>query len=257
MFHGNRVVVVMPAYNAALTLERTVREIPMDLVDEVVVTDDASDDDTVAEALRLGLRTVVHAENRGYGGNQKTCYQEALRLGADIVVMLHPDYQYTPKLLPSMIGLLTDGPFDVVIGSRILGGSALAGGMPRYKYIANRFLTATQNLLAGAKLSEYHTGYRAFKREVLQALPLLENSDDFVFDNQMLAQILYQGFRIGEISCPAAYFKDASSIDFKRSLKYGIGVLGVSVQLLLQRLGVARFAIFDPGGRKLEASEER
>ncbi len=256
MFHGKRVVVVMPAYNAALTLERTVREIPMDLVDEVVVTDDASDDGTVAEALRLGLRTVVHAENRGYGGNQKTCYREALRLGADIVVMLHPDYQYTPKLLPSMIGLLTDGPFDVVIGSRILGGSALAGGMPRYKYIANRILTATQNLLAGAKLSEYHTGYRAFKREVLQALPLLENSDDFVFDNQMLAQILYQGFRIGEISCPAAYFKDASSIDFKRSLIFGFGVLGVSVQLLLQRWGVARFAIFDPDGRKLEASDE-
>ena len=252
MFHGKRVVVVMPAYNAARTLERTVREIPLDLVDEVVVTDDASSDDTAAIARRLGLRTLVHGENRGYGGNQKTCYREALRLGADIVVMLHPDYQYTPKLLPSMIGLLTDGPFDVVLGSRILGGSALAGGMPRYKYIANRILTATQNLLAGAKLSEYHTGYRAFKREVLQALPLLENSDDFVFDNQMLAQILYQGFRIGEISCPAAYSQEASSIDFRRSLKYGVGVLGVSVQLLLQRLGIARFSIFDPGGKKIE-----
>ena len=252
MFHGKRVVVVMPAYNAARTLERTFREIPLDLVDEVVVTDDASSDDTAAIARRLGLRTLVHGENRGYGGNQKTCYREALRLGADIVVMLHPDYQYTPKLLPSMIGLLTDGPFDVVLGSRILGGSALAGGMPRYKYIANRILTATQNLLAGAKLSEYHTGYRAFKREVLQALPLLENSDDFVFDNQMLAQILYQGFRIGEISCPAAYFQEASSIDFRRSLKYGVGVLGVSVQLLLQRLGIARFSIFDPGGKKIE-----
>ena len=252
MFHGKRVVVVMPAYNAARTLERTFREIPLDLVDEVVVTDDASSDDTAAIARRLGLRTLVHGDNRGYGGNQKTCYREALRLGADIVVMLHPDYQYTPKLLPSMIGLLTDGPFDVVLGSRILGGSALAGGMPRYKYIANRILTATQNLLAGAKLSEYHTGYRAFKREVLQALPLLENSDDFVFDNQMLAQILYQGFRIGEISCPAAYFHEASSIDFRRSLKYGVGVLGVSVQLLLQRLGIARFSIFDPGGKKIE-----
>lgn len=254
MFHGKRVVVVMPAYNAARTLERTVREIPMDLVDEVVVTDDASADDTAAIARRLGLRTLVHGENRGYGGNQKTCYQEALRLGADIVVMLHPDYQYTPKLLPSMIGLLTDGPFDVVLGSRILGGSALAGGMPRYKYVANRILTALQNLLAGAKLSEYHTGYRAFKREVLQALPLLENSDDFVFDNQMLAQILFQGFRIGEISCPAAYFEEASSIDFRRSLKYGFGVLGVSAQLLLQRSGLARFSIFDPEGRKIEAS---
>ena len=252
MFHGKRVVVVMPAYNAARTLERTFREIPLDLVDEVVVTDDASSDDTAAIARRLGLRTLVHGKNRGYGGNQKTCYREALRLGADIVVMLHPDYQYTPKLLPSMIGMLTDGPFDVVLGSRILGGSALAGGMPRYKYVANRILTATQNLLAGAKLSEYHTGYRAFKREVLQALPLLENSDDFVFDNQMLAQILYQGFRIGEISCPAAYFQEASSIDFRRSLKYGVGVLGVSVQLLLQRLGIARFSIFDPGGKKID-----
>ena len=252
MFHDQRIVVVMPAYNAALTLEKTVREIPMDLVDEVVVTDDASSDDTVAVARQLGLRTLVHDRNRGYGGNQKTCYQEALRLGADIVVMLHPDYQYTPKLLPSMLGLLADGPFDAVLGSRILGGSALAGGMPRYKYVANRFLTATQNLLGGAKLSEYHTGYRAFTREVLEALPLLENSDDFVFDNQMLAQIIHQGFRIGEISCPAAYFEEASSINFGRSVRYGLGVLGVSVQLFLQRMGLARFDIFEPGGRKLE-----
>ena len=187
MFHNQRVVIVMPAYNAAKTLEKTVREIPMDLVDEVVVTDDASSDDTVAEASRLGLRTLVHERNRGYGGNQKTCYQEALRLGADIVVMLHPDYQYTPKLLPSMIGLLSDGPFDAVLGSRILGGSALAGGMPRYKYAANRFLTATQNALAGAKLSEYHTGYRAFSREVLERLPLQENSNDFVLRQVSMA----------------------------------------------------------------------
>jgi glycosyltransferase involved in cell wall biosynthesis len=254
MFHDQRVVVVMPAYNAALTLEKTVHEIPMDLVDDVVVTDDASSDDTVDVAKRLGLHTLVHDHNRGYGGNQKTCYQEALRLGADIVVMLHPDYQYTPKLIPSMIGLLADGPFDAVLGSRILGGSALAGGMPRYKYAANRFLTATQNALVGAKLSEYHTGYRAFTREVLEALPLLENSDDFVFDNQMLAQIIHQGFRIGEISCPAAYFEEASSINFSRSVKYGLGVLGVSVQLLLQRLGIARYSIFDPKGRKLDAA---
>lgn len=252
MFHDQRVIVVMPAYNAALTLEKTVREIPLDLVDEIVITDDASSDDTVAEARRLGLRTLVHEQNRGYGGNQKTCYQEALRLGADVVVMLHPDYQYTPKLLPSMIGLLTDGPFDAVLGSRILGGSALAGGMPRYKYAANRFLTATQNILAGAKLSEYHTGYRAFSRRVLEALPLLENSDDFVFDNQMLAQILHRGFRIGEISCPAAYFAEASSINFSRSMKYGLGVLGVSVQLFAQRMGIAQFPIFDPNGRKLD-----
>jgi glycosyltransferase involved in cell wall biosynthesis len=254
MFHNHRVVVVMPAFNAAQTLERTVREIPMDLVDEIVVTDDASSDDTVAEANRLGLRTLVHPENLGYGANQKTCYQEALRLGADVVVMLHPDYQYTPSLLPSMIGLLTDGPFDVVLGSRILGGSALAGGMPRYKYVANRFLTLVQNWLAGAKLSEYHTGYRAFTRQVLEELPLLENSDDFVFDNQMLAQILNQGFRIGEISCPAAYFEEASSINFSRSMKYGLGVLCVSVQLFLQRHGWARYAIFDPKGRTLETS---
>lgn len=255
MFHNQRVVVVMPAYNAARTLERTVQEIPMDLVDEVVVTDDASADGTVEEANRLGLRTLVHENNRGYGGNQKTCYQEALRLGADVVVMLHPDYQYTPKLLPSMIGLLTDGPYDVVLGSRILGGGALRGGMPRYKYIANRFLTATQNLFSGAKLSEYHTGYRAFTRRVLESLPLLENSDDFVFDNQMLAQILYQGFEIGEISCPTAYFEDASSINFSRSVTYGLGVLETSVQLFAQRRGWINLPIFDPNGRKLEVDD--
>jgi len=194
LFHGKKVAVVMPAYNAARTLEQTYREIPLDLVDEVIVTDDASGDETVEVAKRIGLRTLVHATNRGYGANQKTCYTEALRLDADIVIMLHPDYQYTPKLLPAMIGLIADGPFDVVLGSRVLGGDALAGGMPLYKYIANRFLTAIQNLLMGAKLSEYHTGYRAFSREVLETLPLLENSDDFVFDNQMLAQILLAGF---------------------------------------------------------------
>ena len=251
MFQNQRVVVVMPAFNAARTLERTVREIPMDLVDEVIVTDDASADDTVAEARRLGLRTLVHERNRGYGGNQKTCYQAALDLGANIVVMLHPDYQYTPRLLPSMIGLLADGPFDVVLGSRILGGNALAGGMPRYKYVANRLLTSIQNLLADTELSDYHTGYRAFTRPVLEALPLLENSDDFVFDNQMLAQILYHGFRVGESSCPAAYFEEASSIGFRRSVSYGLGVLGVSFQLFLQRRGWATFPIFDPSGRKL------
>lgn len=251
MIQKQRVVVVMPAYNAARTLERTVEEIPMDLVDEIVVTDDASDDATVAVARRLGLRILVHPRNRGYGANQKTCYQEALRLGADVVVMLHPDYQYTPKLLPSMIGLLTHGPYDVALGSRILGGGALRGGMPRYKYIANRFLTATQNLLSGAKLSEYHTGYRAFTRRVLEELPLLENSDDFVFDNQMLAQILHRGFQIGEISCPTAYFEEASSINFSRSVKYGIGVLGVSALLFLQRFGLHKSPLFDPNGRKL------
>jgi glycosyltransferase involved in cell wall biosynthesis len=252
VFHGKKVVVVMPAYNAARTIEQTYREIPMDLVDAVVVTDDASHDDTVEVARRLGLHTLVHEQNRGYGGNQKTCYTEALRLGADVVVMLHPDYQYTPKLLPAMIGLVCDGPFDVVLGSRVLGGRALAGGMPLYKYIANRLLTAAQNLLCNAKLSEYHTGYRAFTREVLETLPLLENSDDFVFDNQMLAQILVAGFEIGEVSCPAAYFEEASSINFSRSVRYGLGVLWTSLQVFAQRKGIAKQKLFDPQGRRLD-----
>ena len=252
MFHGKRIVVVMPAYNAARTIERTYQEIPLDLVDEVIVTDDASRDETVAIARRLGLHTLVHDRNQGYGGNQKTCYTEALRLRADVVVMLHPDYQYTPKLLPAMIGLVTDGPFDVVLGSRVLGGRALAGGMPTYKYVANRMLTLAQNWLCGAKLSEYHTGYRAFTREVLASLALLENSDDFVFDNQMLAQILLAGFAIGEVSCPAAYFEEASSINFRRSVRYGLGVVATSVQAFLHRKGLARFRIFEPDGRRLD-----
>lgn len=251
MFHGKKIVVVMPAYNAARTLEQTVREIPMDIVDEIVVTDDASRDDTVEVARRLGLHTLVHERNRGYGGNQKTCYTEALRLGGDVVVMLHPDYQYSPKLIAPMVGMITDGPYDVVLGSRILGGTARAGGMPFYKYVSNRFLTAFQNTLCHAKLSEYHTGYRAFSREVLEALPLEENSEDFVFDNQMLAQVLYAGFRIGEVSCPTVYFEEASSINFRRSVTYGLGVLSVSWQLFAQRRGWAKHAIFDPNGRRL------
>jgi len=242
----------MPAYNAARTIERTYREIPLDLVDEVLVTDDASSDETVEISRSLGLHTIVHDTNRGYGGNQKTCYAEALRMGADVVIMLHPDYQYTPKLIPAMIGLITDGPFDVVIGTRVLGGRALAGGMPRYKYVANRVLTAAENVLLGAKLSEYHTGYRAFSREVLEALPLLENSDDFVFDNQMLAQIHLAGFEIGEVSCPAAYFEEASSINFRRSVRYGFGVLWTSFQGLLHRHDLVRSRIFDPAGRRLD-----
>ncbi|MFP8878436.1 MAG: glycosyltransferase family 2 protein [Myxococcota bacterium] len=256
MFHGKKIVVVMPAYNAAKTIEQTYSEIPLDLVDEVVVTDDASPDETVEIAQRLGLRTLVHPTNRGYGGNQKTCYAEAIRLGADVVVMLHPDYQYTPALIPAMIGLITDGPFDVVLGSRVLGGRALAGGMPVYKYVANRALTAIQNLLLGAKLSEYHTGYRAFSREVLESLSLLENSDDFVFDNQMLAQILLAGYEIGEISCPAAYFEEASSINFQRSLLYGLGVLRTSVDGFLHRKKLARIHYFEPTGRRLEPRTE-
>ncbi len=251
MFHGKKIVVVMPAYNAARTIERTYAEIPLDLVDEVVLTDDASHDETVAIARRLGLRTLVHERNRGYGGNQKTCYAEALRLGADVVVMLHPDYQYPPKLIAAMVSMITDGPFDAVLGSRVLGGRARRGGMPLYKYVSNRALTAAQNLLCGAKLSEYHTGYRAFSRPILETLPLDENSDDFVFDNQMLAQILYAGFEIGEVSCPAAYFDEASSINFRRSVTYGIGVLGVSLQYFLQRKGWVSFPIFSTSGRRL------
>jgi glycosyltransferase involved in cell wall biosynthesis len=253
VFHGKKIVVVMPAYNAAKTLKQTYSEVPMDLVDEVVVTDDASHDDTVEIAHSLGLHTLVHEENRGYGANQKTCYAEALRLGADVVVMLHPDYQYTPKLIPAMVGMITDGPFDVVLGSRVLGGRARLGGMPIYKYVANRVLTATQNLLMGAKLSEYHTGYRAFSRAVLENLPLLENSDDFVFDNQMLAQIIYREFEVGEVSCPAAYFEEASSINFQRSVVYGLGVLWTSLQVFLQRRGLARFDILGEAGRRLPA----
>src|SRR5277367_1443476 len=225
MLESKKITVVMPAYNAASTLERTLREINRDTVDEIILVDDASRDDTVAEARRLGLHTIVHDENRGYGANQKTCYTAALESGADVVVMLHPDYQYTPKLMTAMASLISVGEFDVVLGSRILSGGALKGGMPVYKYVSNRLLTATENLVTGAKLSEYHTGYRAFSRQVLTTLPLLENSDDFVFDAQMLAQCVHFGFRIGEVSCPTKYFKEASSINFRRSVKYGFGVL--------------------------------
>src|SRR3982751_21886 len=219
-------MVVLPAYNAGRTLERTVREVPPGVVDEFLLVDDASHDDTVAQAGRLGIPYIVHPQNRGYGGNQKTCYAEALRRGAEIVVMLHPDYQYTPKLIGAMAWLVASGEFDIVLGSRILGTGALKGGMPLYKYVANRFLTAVENLLLGVKLSEFHTGYRAFSRRVLETLPLHENSDDFVFDNQILAQAVAFGFLIGEISCPTRYFPEASSINFRRSMTYGMGVLG-------------------------------
>jgi glycosyltransferase involved in cell wall biosynthesis len=251
MLQGKKIAVVLPAYKAAATLERTCCEIPSDLVDEVLLVDDASPDDTVAVARRLGLRTIVHDRNKGYGGNQKTCYREALKLGADVFIMLHPDYQYTPRLLPAMAAMIISGEYEVVLGSRILGGTALRGGMPFYKYVSNRFLTVFENSMTLAKLSEYHTGYRAFTREVLLTLPLLENSDDFLFDNQVLVQALHFGFRIGEISCPTKYFTEASSINFRRSLRYGLGVLKVATQYRLQRLGLAKFRIFDPGGRKL------
>jgi glycosyltransferase involved in cell wall biosynthesis len=235
---GHKVVVVLPAYNAARTLERTVTEIPDGIVDDIILVDDASQDDTVVLAERLGIAHVIrHERNRGYGGNQKTCYSRALELDADIVIMLHPDYQYTPRLIPAMAGLVASGLFPAVLGSRILGGGALRGGMPLYKYVANRLLTAFQNLCTGAKLSEYHTGYRAFSAELLERLDLAANSDDFIFDNQMLAQIIHHGDRIGEITCPTRYFQDASSINFRRSVVYGLGVVRVSLGSLASRLG--------------------
>lgn len=225
----------MPAYNAGNTLRRTYSELPHEYVDEVILVDDVSSDRTVSIARELGIRTIIHEDNRGYGGNQKTCYQKALAHGADITVMLHPDYQYSPRLVTAMSSMIASGHYDIVLGSRILGGGALRGGMPLYKYIANRFLTLFQNLLLGAKLSEYHTGFRAFRREVLETLPLEENSDDFIFDNQMIAQAINFGFRIGEISCPTRYFTDASSINFRRSVKYGLGVLATSIKFFLLR----------------------
>jgi glycosyltransferase involved in cell wall biosynthesis len=251
MLEGKKVVVVMPAYKAAATLERTLREVDRRVVDEIIVVDDASPDDTVQVARRLDLRTVVHPRNLGYGKNQKTCYAEALRAGADVVVMLHPDYQYTPRLIPAMASLIAVGQLDVVLGSRILSGGALQGGMPFYKYLANRALTFGENVVTGAKLSEYHTGYRAFSRRVLETLPLEENGDDFVFDAQMLAQCLYFGFRVGEVSCPTRYEADSSSIGFSRSVIYGLGVMEVSARFLAARLGLASSRIFDPGGRRL------
>lgn len=243
--------VIMPAYNAEKTLRRTYEEIPKNLVDEIILTDDASGDRTVDIAQELNIKTFAHRENKGYGANQKTCYQKALDGNCDIVIMLHPDYQYTPKLIPAMASLIAEGIFDVVIGSRILGNQAMDGGMPVYKYTFNRVLTLIENLVIGQKLSEYHTGYRAFSRKTLETIPILENSDDFVFDNQMLLQTLYFGFKVGEISCPAKYFPEASSINFRRSVQYGLGVMLTSAQYFLSKRGVKSFPIFDPGGRKL------
>ncbi|MEO0005912.1 MAG: hypothetical protein RJA20_108 [Bacteroidota bacterium] len=247
MYKGKKVVVVLPAYNAAKTLEQTYREIPLDLVDEVILCDDHSRDNTAELARSLGIgHVIVHEKNKGYGGNQKSLYNKSLEIGADIVIMLHPDYQYTPKLIPSMVNIIGEDLYPVVLGSRILGMGALKGGMPMYKYIANRFLTFTQNLLIRYKLSEYHTGYRAFSREVLQGINYNLNSDDFVFDNEMLSQIVYAGFDIGEVTCPTKYFEEASSINFRRSMKYGLGVLRVSFCHFLQRIGLARFAMYAP-----------
>jgi glycosyltransferase involved in cell wall biosynthesis len=255
MINGKRIAVVFPAYNAEKTLEATLRELP-DIVDIRILVDDHSSDRTLEEAKRLGLQFFVHDKNYGYGRNQQTCYREAIAQGADVVVMVHPDYQYTPLLVTAIASMVAYGIYDVVLGSRIIGGQAMRGGMPLYKYIANRFLTAFENLFLRIKLSEYHSGYRAFSRDVLTKLPLLENSDDFVFDNQMLAQCAYFGFGIGEVSCPTKYFEEASSINFRRSVKYGFGVLATTLQFALQKWGVARFQMFDSNGRKLKPGLE-
>ncbi len=246
MINNKTITVVLPAYNAEKTLEQTYREIPFDIVDHVILVDDLSRDKTVEKARELGIKHIItHKQNKGYGGNQKSCYNKALEIGSDIIVMLHPDYQYTPKLIHSMCFLIANNVYEVVLGSRILGKGALKGGMPLYKYIANRLLTMTQNLLMNQKLSEYHTGYRAFSRKVLETVNFNDNSDDFVFDNQMLAQIFYAGFEVAEITCPTKYFDDASSINLRRSIKYGLGVLSVSLSYFLQKTGICRFKIFN------------
>lgn len=245
MYKGKKVIAVLPAYNAALTLEKTYNEIPMNLVDEVILCDDASKDNTSQLARQIGIQhVIVHENNKGYGGNQKSLYNKALELGGDIVIMLHPDYQYTPKLIPAMVNIIGDDLYPVVLGSRILGKGALKGGMPLYKYIANRLLTFTQNLLVNYKLSEYHTGYRAFSREVLNGINFNQNSDDFVFDNEMLSQIIYEGFEIAEVTCPTKYFEEASSINLSRSTKYGFGVLRVSAVHFLNRLGLLKSKMY-------------
>ncbi len=251
MLSGKKIIVVMPAYNAAATVEKTFKGIDRAVVDEVILVDDGSQDNTVSVAKALGITTFRHEKNLGYGGNQKTCYAEALKRGADVVVMIHPDYQYEPKLASALAGMVASGVYDCVLGSRILGKGALKGGMPLYKYVSNRFLTFVQNVLVNQKLSEYHTGYRAFTKEVLESIPLLENSNDFVFDNQMLGQIIYFGFSIGEVSCPTKYFAEASSINFFRSVKYGFGVLAVGLQVLMQRLGLGSFTYLSKTGEKL------
>ena len=250
MINGKRIAVVMPAYNAEKTLEQTVRELS-DVVDIKILVDDSSKDQTAALSRKLGVQTFIHDANYGYGRNQQTCYREALAAGADIVVMVHPDYQYTPLLVPAMAGMIASGVYDMVLASRILGAGALKGGMPFYKYIANRLLTAFQNMFLGVKLSEYHTGFRAFSKELLETLPLLENSDDFVFDNQMIAQAVMFGFQIGEISCPTKYFEEASSINFKRSVQYGLGVLATTAGFLAHKWGIVRLPRYGATGRKI------
>lgn len=245
MLYGKKIVVVLPAYNAALTLERTYKEIPLNIVDEVVLVDDAGNDNTIEVGRQLGIKHLIrHEKNRGYGGNQKTCYKKALELGADIVIMVHPDYQYTPKLIPAMADIIAQGLYPVVLGSRILGKGALKGGMPMIKYVANRILTFIQNILVNQKLSEYHTGYRAFSRDVLEKLNLEANSDNFIFDNQMLSQIIYEGYEIAEVTCPTKYFEEASSINFKNSSIYGLGVLKVSLVHRLCKWGLMKSTLY-------------
>jgi len=244
MYNGKKIVVVLPAFNAALTLEKTYREIPFNIVDDVILVDDHSNDNTTEVGEKLGIRHIIHHEkNKGYGGNQKTCYKKALEIGGDIIVMLHPDYQYTPQLIPAMVSIIGNGLYPVVFGSRILGKSAITGGMPVYKYFANRFLTFVQNILMNQKLTEYHTGYRAYSGEVLRKVNFDRNSDDFIFDNEMIALIFYNGFEIAEVTCPTKYFEEASSINFRRSMKYGFGVLRVSVLYFLTRTGIYKWKL--------------
>jgi glycosyltransferase involved in cell wall biosynthesis len=251
MLNGKKIVVVMPAYNVAKTIQKTYDEMPHNIVDEVILVDDGSVDETARISREIGIKTFIHSKNMGYGANQKTCYREALKLGADVVIMLHPDYQYNPRLITAMCSLITEGVYDVVLGSRILGNGAIKGGMPIYKYISNRILTLIENLLLRQKISEYHTGYRSFSKEVLKALPLLENSNDFIFDNQMLTQVFFNDFTIGEISCPTRYNDDASSINFARSIRYGVGVLYTSVQYALARWMKIPIRIFCKSGKKI------
>jgi glycosyltransferase involved in cell wall biosynthesis len=250
MLNGKRIIVVLPAYNAEKTLERTVSELDRNVVDEILLVDDSSSDHTVKLALQLGIRSFLHDKNYGYGRNQKTCYSEALKSNADVIVMLHPDYQYSPRLVPAMAAMIVSEEYDVVLGSRILGGKARKSGMPIYKYISNRALTLVENILLGSKLSEFHTGYRAFSRKVLENLPIYQNSDDFMFDNEMLVQAVYFGFNVGEISCPTRYFEEASSINFRRSVVYGLGVLWTAIRFKLQKLGLCAFRIFDRSSQR-------
>jgi glycosyltransferase involved in cell wall biosynthesis len=245
MIHGKKVTVVLPAYNAASTLEKTFKEIPFDVVDDVIMVDDASTDDTVNVAKKLNISTFIHKKNLGYGGNQKTCYEEALKREADVVIMLHPDYQYEPKLIGALASLIAIGQYDLVLASRIISGESLKGGMPLYKYISNRFLTLVENILLGKKISEYHTGYRAFSKKLLENLPMQNNSDDFVFDNEFIAQTVYFGYSVGEVSCPTKYFPEASSINLKRSIEYGLGVLRTAMAFRLKKWGIYHHKIFD------------